>query len=315
LLNRVEVVLAVAISILSISIPDARATTDRDRDAVDPFAATPAERAITGGVVTLRSPGSRMLKLVKSNFTMGSSSEEVLEAVADCAREPLGARCKEEVFSDEEPNHKVTLSAFWLDRMEVTVRDYERCVKLKKCKAVSFSQGAKRFDKPSYPMTFVRWRDARNYCRFRGGRLPSEAEFERAARGVTGRRYPWGSFWNSRRANHGRLGIDRTDAGDGHAELAPVGSYSSGRTPDGFLDLAGNVAEWVEDRYAPRYPDGAAVNPRGPALGTGNTSSARVARGGSYEDASPFLRGAARMGVEPDTQAPSIGFRCARSAR
>jgi formylglycine-generating enzyme len=314
-LRIIEPTLGLALLSLVVAVPEATATTDGERTATDPFRATPAERAITGGVVTLRSPGSRMLKIVKSTFRMGSTGEEVLEAVADCAREPLGARCKEEIFSDEEPEHPVTLSAFWLDRTEVTVAEYDRCVKLKHCRAPSYREGATRFRKSSYPVSFVRWQDARNYCRFRGGRLPTEAEFERAARGATGRRYPWGSFWNTRRANHGRLGLDRTDARDGFAELAPVASFPSGRTPDGFLDLAGNVSEWVEDRYATRYADGPQTNPRGPALGAPNSGSARVVRGGNFSDASPWLRGAARLGVEPDTMAPYVGFRCARSLR
>ena len=137
---------------------------------------------------------------------MGSTPEDVLEAVADCAQEPLGGRCKEEMFSDELPKHRVTLSSYWLDRTEVSVRDYRRCVALRRCRAIPFDRGARRFERPSYPVSFVRLRDARAYCRFRGGRLPTEAEFERAARGVIGRRYPWGAFYNSHAANHGRLG-------------------------------------------------------------------------------------------------------------
>ncbi len=313
-LLRAEPLAAVALLSLLLRVPDARATADAERSQSG-SSASPAERAITGGVVTLRSPGSQMIKIARSTFLMGSTGQDVLEAVADCAREPLGGRCKEELFSDEEPEHRVTLSAYWLDRTEVTVADYDRCVKLRHCRAPSYSQGAERFRKARYPVTFVRWRDARNYCRFRGGRLPTEAEWERAARGSTGRRYPWGSFYNSHRVNHGRLGLDRTDARDGYAELAPVGSFPSGKTPDGFLDLAGNVAEWVEDRYATRYPDGAVTNPKGPALGATGTGSARVVRGGNFADPSAWLRGAARTGVEPDTQAPYFGFRCAKSPR
>jgi formylglycine-generating enzyme required for sulfatase activity len=254
-----------------------------------------------------------MIRVPSSSFEMGSTPMEVLDAVTDCAREPLGSRCREEMFSDELPRHRVTLSSFWLDRMEVTVRDYARCVARRRCRAIPFASGGKRFDRPEYPASLVRHGDARAYCRQRGARLPTEAEWERSARGPHARRYPWGQLYNSRAANHGRLGLDRTDARDGFAELAPTGALPAGRSPEGFLDLAGNVAEWVADRYAPSYPARDATDPKGPAVGAG--SGAFVVRGGSYESAAPWLRGASRSSAEPETRSPTLGFRCARRAR
>jgi formylglycine-generating enzyme required for sulfatase activity len=294
------------------SVPAARAEQRTRSVGIDPFGSSlePRERALPGGVVALRSPGSRMIRVPRSVFEMGSTPEDVLEAVADCAREPLGHRCKEEMFSDEQPKHRVTLSSYWLDRTEVTVADYARCVALRRCRAIPFEHGARRFDRPSFPASFVRLRDARAYCRFRGARLPTEAEFERAARGVRGRRYPWGQLYNSRAANHGRLGLDSTDVRDGFAELAPVGSFPSGRTPEGFLDLAGNVAEWVSDRYAPSYPAGPATDPQGPDASA--ASLGYVVRGGHFSSASPWLRGASRSSGDPDARSPTIGFRCAK---
>ncbi|GMV18103.1 MAG: SUMF1/EgtB/PvdO family nonheme iron enzyme [Polyangiaceae bacterium] len=301
--------LALAASLL----PSARAASRLTAPAPDPFGArTPQERALTGGVVTLRQPAGAMLRVPQGSFEMGSTPEDVLDAVTDCAREPLGGRCKEEMFSDELPRHKVTLSSFWLDRLEVSVKDYARCVALRRCRAVPFDQGGKRFDVPSYPVSLVRHADARAYCRFRGARLPTEAELERAARGPRGRRYPWGQLYNTRAANHGRLGLDTTDARDGFAELAPVGSFPAGRTPEGFLDLAGNVAEWASDRYAVSYPPGPAVDPKGPAIGAG--SGGNVVRGGHWASAAPWLRGASRSSADPETRSPTLGFRCARSA-
>lgn len=243
---------------------------------------------------------------------MGSTIGDVLEAVADCAREPLGHRCREELFSDELPDHRVALSAYWLDRTEVTVAAYARCVAARRCRAAPFAQGASRFDRPAYPISLVSWEDARDYCAFRGARLPTEAEFERAARGIARRRYPWGNLYNRHLANHGRLGLDASDASDGFAELAPVGSFPGGRTPDGFLDLAGNVAEWVHDYYAPSYPQQAQRDPKGPGLVAG--TSERVVRGGHHASGAPWLRGSARSHAAPTDRSPMVGFRCAKSS-
>ncbi len=303
--------LAVLLS-LAVTLPRGGAEARQPAPTPDPFGTRPpAEHALTGGVVALRQPASTMIRVPAGSFAMGSTPEDVLDALTDCAREPLGGRCKEEMFSDELPRHSVRLSSFWLDRMEVTVQDYARCVALRRCRAVPFARGGKRFDSPRFPVSLVRHADARAYCRFRGARLPTEAEFERAARGPLGRRYPWGDLYNTRAANHGRLGLDTTDARDGFAELAPVGSFPAGRTSEGFLDLAGNVAEWVSDRYAPAYPRDAVVDPTGPALGAG--SGGQVVRGGHFSTGAAWLRGASRASADPESRAPTLGFRCARS--
>lgn len=264
------------------------------------------------GVLTLRAPASAMILVPASQFTMGSSGEEILAALVDCQREPGGQQCEAALFSDEAPLRTITLSAYWLDRTEVTMEAYARCAATARCRPLPLSGRAERFAKPGYPASLVTWEEAREYCSFRGARLPTEAEFERAARGPVGRTYPWGNLYHSHAANHGRLAWDATDGSDGAVELAQVGSFPSGRTPEGFLDLAGNVGEWVADRYAPEYVAGDVVDPQGPSAAV--ASPARVVRGGGYESAAPWLRGAARAAVEPTTRRPWIGFRCARSA-
>jgi formylglycine-generating enzyme required for sulfatase activity len=264
-----------------------------------------AKRAQAGGVVTLRSPASLMIRVSGGKFSMGSTENEVLEATSNCRLEPLGHRCVDGMFANELPRHELSLKPYFLDRTEVTVAEYRRCVERGRCEAPRYSEGASRFNRDDYPVTLVSWAEARAYCRFRGARLPSEAEFERAARGPGARSYPWGNLFNSRAANHGRLGLDQTDASDGYAELAPVGSFPSGRTPEGFLDLSGNVAEWVEDPYTIDY-SGSVPDPNQPI--------ARTTRGGNYIDAAPWLRATARKPQHPDARAPFIGFRCARSA-
>lgn len=270
---------------------------------------TPAERAVTGGLVVLRAPGAQMLRVPALDFDMGSNPLEVIESLLLCHREPYGELCDQSMFSDELPAHRVSLSSFWLDRTEVTVAEYDRCVRLGRCRRVQAGGGA-RFERPNYPRGLVSFDDARDYCKFRGARLPTEAEWEGAARGPRSRKYPWGNIYNSRYSNHGRLAWSETDPRDGFAELAPVGSFPAGATPSGILDLAGNVAEWVSDLYG-AYPEPPQTNPQGTGAGTG----ARVARGGHYQSAAPWLRGASRMSADSDVRRPYIGFRCAKTAR
>jgi formylglycine-generating enzyme required for sulfatase activity len=254
-----------------------------------------------------------MLFVPAGTFAMGSTGDEMVAALADCTKEMHGHLCDARLFADEGPLRTVSLSAYYLDRLEVTVAEYGRCVSASRCRPLPFSEGGRRFDRPSYPATLVTWEEAREFCTFRGARLPTEAEFERAARGPLGRRFPWGDLYNSHAANHGRLAWTSGDASDGFLELAPVGSFSAGKTPDGFMDLAGNASEWTSDRYAPEYDVLDVKDPQGP---TGsNSTPARVLRGGGFDTAAPWLRGAARTSAEPSTRQPSTGFRCARSAR
>jgi formylglycine-generating enzyme required for sulfatase activity len=243
-----------------------------------------------------------MIRVAASSFFMGSTPDETLAAAALCAREPLGDHCDASTFGDELPQHAVRLRSFWLDRTEVTAGDYDRCAARGRCAPRPLAGGTRRFATEKWPATLVTAREAAAYCQARGARLPHETEFERAARGTSGRAYPWGNFYNDRLANHGRAGIDETDATDGHAELAPVGSYPSGATPDGFVDLAGNAAEWTSDTYSTRYD-----------LPPEPSAHDRVVRGGSYQSSAPYLRGAARTPHDPDERSPLVGFRCARS--
>lgn len=249
----------------------------------------------------VRAPVSVAAYLRPLSLELGSNEVEVLAALMRCKREALPERCDETTFLSETPPHHTNVSAFWMARTEVSVAEYERCVAAGRCQAPAFEGGAQRFRRPDYPVTLVALDDARRYCRFRGGRLPTEAEFERAARGAQRRVYPWGNAWHGKLANHGRSGVDTTDDGDGFTELAPVGSFPDGATPEGILDLAGNVEEWIDERYAPTYeaPPG----------------SEHVVRGGSFQSARAFLRGAARTSKPPETREPTLGFRCVWSVK
>jgi formylglycine-generating enzyme len=262
-----------------------------DASAVDASSSQPRT-----GVLTLHAARSAAVYLRPLAFDMGSTEDEVLAALVRCKREPLPEHCDESTFENETPPHRERVAGFWMARSEVTVAEYGRCVAVGRCGPAGFEGGALRFQRPSLPVTFVTFDDAKHYCAFRGGRLPSEAEFERAARGATRRRYPWGQAYHSRLSNHGRLGVDTTDASDGFAELAPVGSFPDGATPEGILDLAGNAAEWTADAFTPDYGQ-----PPG---------GERSVRGGSFVSSAAFVRGAARLGKPPETREPTLGFRC-----
>ena len=310
--ERAVLMVALACTLSLAAPPETRAdSAPASRWVPWPPSATPSESALSGGLAILRARASQMIRVPSSEFSMGSTSADIVDSTVLCEHEPLAATCDERSFGDELLQHRVHLSGFFLDRREVSVAEYGACVRVGRCAAPPYERGAQRFNAPQLPVTFVTWDDARAFCGFRGARLPTEAEFERAARGVAGRRFPWGQLPNGHLANHGRLGMDETDDADGFAELAPVESFYAGRTPDGFLNLAGNVAEWVQDRYATQYQDRPAFDPQGPDAAV--ATSARVVRGGSYQSPVAWLRGAARGAFLPSERRPSVGFRCARS--
>lgn len=221
--------------------------------------------------------------------------------------------CAEGFFGHEAITHEVWLPSFGIDRTEVTVGAYDRCVRAGACAPPLDPPGTPQTGIPTLPVTGVRWDDARDYCRHAGGRLPTEAEWERAARGRDGRTFPWGWVLDGRRFNHGAAVPDCHDADDGFALAAPVGSFPDGASPEGVLDLAGNVMEWVTDR-APvdadgrfmGHPVGRAVDPQGAREG-----SERVVRGGSFELPMFAGRNTARMRRLPGVRARDLGFRCA----
>jgi formylglycine-generating enzyme required for sulfatase activity len=205
-------------------------------------------------------------------------------------------------------NASIYVDAFWIDKTEVTNAMYARCVQARQCSSPhSFRSNSRShyydgsaFD--DYPVIFVSWRDARNYCTWAGARLPTEAEWEKAARGTDSRLYPWGD--------------DFPRSGDllnfQSFDTSRVGSYPDGASPYGALDMAGNVAEWVADWFSPSYYSNppAESNPPGPGSG-----EYRVWRGGSWAHSSvEALRTSSRTGNLPSDYNAVIGFRCARDA-
>jgi formylglycine-generating enzyme required for sulfatase activity len=263
--------------------------------------------------VVLRAPVGEAILIRGGRFRMGSEVQEVAAAQALCRTEPVGLECEPTLFADEMVAHDVQLKDFWIDPTEVTNRSFRRCVAAGACSQPRNAGVDAWTSGDDEPVTLVSWYDADRYCRWVGAALPTEAQWERAARGWSGRTFPWGDVYNGKLVNHGRLAVadaDQLDGSDGFLELAPVASYSQGATPEGVYDLAGNVEEWVLDWYAKGYPQDAAVDPTGPSTG-----ERRVIRGGSFRDGVGWLRGAARSADFPALAYPWRGFRCARAER
>ena len=281
-----------------------------------------AATAPTGGVTVVQRPLESMVPIRGGQFTMGASAE-VQAAALELCREEIGARnrvaCVRDVVETEGPQRKVYLSPFSIDRVEVTVGAWRACVQAGACSPAPFAVSDPRFLRPSLPITSVTWSEADAYCRWRGARLPTEAEWERAARGIDGRVWPWGNLLKPAVFNHGRfagpedagsdfVALIRPDPSDGATFLAPVGAHPDGASPDGVLDMAGNVMEWTSDFYRPESPQSSSVvNPHGPDAG-----AMRSLRGGSWRQPPFFARTSYREAAAPDTRSTEIGFRCVR---
>jgi formylglycine-generating enzyme required for sulfatase activity len=231
---------------------------------------------------------------------------------------PLGQ--EKDCSSNMRPGRKVTLKAFRIDKTEVTVAAYGECVSAGKCSddkirgyarprrghASSKSCNWDNPERADHPINCVDYVQAAVYCEFAGKRLPTEAEWEKAARGSDPRPFPWGNDDPTCE----RVVMNAGRGGCGTLATFPVGSKPSGASPYGALDLSGNVREWVADWYDHAFYQGGPVdNPTGPPRG-----SLRVARGGSWADAvSPLFHVATRAAYLPHARSPYMGFRCASS--
>jgi formylglycine-generating enzyme required for sulfatase activity len=226
--------------------------------------------------------------------------------------------------TDAHPVHTVMVSPFFIDRTEVTNAQYrafliehpewqsgrlDRALAnddyLRDWNGIDFPEGL-----DDHPVVWVSWAAAEAYARWRGARLPTEAEWEYAARGDDGRSWPWG-FENPDSAEHPRCNYrPETLAGDGYDRTSPVGTFSFGVSPWGALDMAGNVWEWTADWHDPEYyADSPSVDPSGPEMGT-----YRVVRGGSWSVPALWTRATLRLRAYPNRCLDQVGFRCARSA-
>lgn len=275
------------------------------------------------GLAETAKPGDDMVLIPAGEFLMGS---------------PEGS----DGFPDERPQRKVLLSAFWIDRYEVTNAAYERFVRSTGHRAPAnpnpavtlWEENAPVSGIADHPVVNVSWEDAVAYCQWAGKRLPTEAEWEKAARGPTGRRYPWGDEWELSKANSASFWAGRTIEFESGAEwhafwvqgegnriakergvkgevlTLPVGSFPEGISPYGLFDMAGNSSEWVEDWYDPNYYRSAPLSdPHGPATG-----AVKAMRGGSWLKPALSLRTSDRDFGPMQSRPSGAGFRCARDA-
>jgi formylglycine-generating enzyme required for sulfatase activity len=188
------------------------------------------------------------------------------------------------------PDREIYLDAFWIQKYEVTVGQYWECVIDGLCQESTSNLHE------NYPINEIDWVDANTYCEWIGGRLPTEAEWEKAARGTDGRLFPWGND----------LPDLASDGVIGFFEISPVGKFPEGASPYGVMDMAGNVWEWVADWFNPDYYSYmASENPTGPDSGED-----KVIRGGSFNYPGYTLSSANRHFSSPDTKNEEIGFRC-----
>ena len=244
-----------------------------------------------------------MVKIPAGTFLMGSDKKVDRNA-----------------YQPEFPQRRVYLDAYEIDKYEVTTVQFLKFVLATDRKPLidwQYEGGNFQETMANHPVMHVSWFDADAYCRWAGKRLPTSAEWEKAARGEDGRIYPWGNEpAGLSRANFGRTGLsgpvrDRPERLLLYPPIISVDKYDNGVSPYGVFQLAGNVAEWTADWYDPHYyktaPD---RNPKGPEKGT-----QRAFRGGGWIDSTPSVRPAQRNGTDPNTKMNWLGFRCARDAK
>jgi formylglycine-generating enzyme required for sulfatase activity len=270
--------------------------------AIIPLSPTLAATTSTSPTLTLKAP---MTPTQHPSFesasgaTQISSKDSMVSVYVPAGVFLMGsAATDKDAADDEKPQHKITLEGYWIDKTEVTNVMYKKCVDSGSCGKPGCSHyGDSQYD--DHPVVCVDWSLANAYCKWVGGRLPTEAEWEKAARGTDGRIYPWGNDPPSNELFNYDNNIRGTTV---------VGNFPKGASPYGLLDMAGNVWEWVNDWYGEMYYwNSPRSKPQGPSYGR-----TRVMRGGSWDYRSWFARSASRSGVNPVISSDNHGFRCVR---
>lgn len=275
---------------------------------------------------TILSAGLPMVLVPADYFIMGVEPDVLVE---ECAL--FGRDCGRALFEPVAPQHPLWLDAFYIDQYEVSNAAFvaflnsngatclgEVCVVWAGSQFEQVGGGYGVIPgREQHPATNITWYGAVAYCAWRGGRLPTEAEWEKAASWDSlsnlKNLYPWGNLFDGSRLNFCDANCAQPQANsnydDGFAQTAPIGTYPMGRSPAGADDMAGNVWEWVADWFSPRYyAYSPAANPAGPSTG-----QIKVVRGGSWLDTGNFTNALFRAALAPATAADSVGFRCAQS--
>ena len=310
-------------------------TVTKDQAAVTP-ATLPIQLPEPIDTWIRRADGMVMVYVPAGEFEMGNMGIQWMWSGS-----LVGGDLDLQVFTDERPQHVAYLDAFWIDQTEVTVEMFRTFVEATGYETTAEREGwgAPWTDGPmeeewphipgtdwqhphgpessaedDHPVVQVTWEDAAAYCEWAGGHLPTEAQWEKAARGADLRLWPWGDTYDGNRGSFcdancpvKRWNHDAYD--DGYALTAPVGIFPNGASPYGALDMAGNVWEWVADWYDGNYyTDPPYENPTGPSYGTERTQ-----RGGAWIDNESWVRTTVRHATPPGTRADDLGFRCALS--
>ena len=224
--------------------------------------------------------GASMVLIPSGEFTMGSDKGD----------------------DDEQPVHRVFLDSYYIDKFEVTNGRFAKFVEAIQSEPPwGFGDRETPVVQADQPVRWVNWMEAIGYCLWVGKRLPTEAEWEKAARGTDGRIYPWGNDLPT--PAQAVFGLN-----EGAETVSPIGHREKGQSPYGVQDLAGNLYEWTIDWYDEEYYKKIpAINPHGPAEGT-----TKVQRGGSYTNTPYRLRSTFRTKGDPAEHEPNVGFRCAQ---
>ena len=264
-------------------------------------------------LVDINHGSSDMVEIPVGRFRMGLSFQQVSRILKRCTQ--VDKTCTRWWFKDEMPSHFVRLDKYWIDVYEVTNEKYLEFVKATghrpaldgTCETEACRQGnlwkGKSFPEKirNQPVTQANWYDAVAYCKWRGKRLPTEAEWEKAARGPLGNMYPWGNSAPPGKATYRRKWR-------GVSTMTDVGSYPNGASVYGVQDMAGNVWEWVADWYDMHYyKKKIKDNPKGPESG-----KFKVVRGGSWVNYADTLHSAFRRWSRPEVRFNDTGFRCAK---
>lgn len=273
------------------------ATPSLEPAATEQVIVAPTPTPSSGSVKVSAMDGAEMVYVPEGTFWRGVEESMLPDLQAICDS------CELRMFEDELPMKQVFVSAMWMYKTEVTNQQYAACVQAGNCKPPRDSSSLSRssyYGNPefaNYPVVYVAWQQAANYCTWARGRLPTETEWEKAARGVDKRYFPWG--------NDFKRGVyNNADGVNGDTQAA--GSYPAGESPYGALDMSGNVYEWVADWYdSEAYSSPITSDPGGPTSGEN-----RVIRSGAFGFREGFSMAVFRDWFAPEDTSHNVGFRC-----